>query len=169
MSTQPRFVSKVVGSVAVFSLMVLMSGTRAHAQSMAITNFTTSGNPGGYYDVTDTANLSVSFYNIPAQGGCGYSLVANTYYYSGPYASGTLLQSTRITVKVSTQSLPPGNSTLTQTVNANTPDLLRASEPAGTGSILYYYTLMAGGGCNGWNSSSIAGGPWNPYMFVVHG
>jgi hypothetical protein len=169
MLTQPRFVSKVVGAVAALGLMVLVSGTRAHAQSMAITSFTTSGYPGGYYDVTDTANISVSFYNIPSQGACGYSLVANTYYYSGPYASGTLLQSTKTTVKSYTQGLPPGNSTISQTVNVNTPDLLRASEPAGTGSILYYYTLNAGGGCNSWNGSSIAGGPWSPYMFVVHG
>jgi hypothetical protein len=169
MVSQPRFVSNVVGAAAVLGLMVLMSGTRAHAQSMAITNFTTSGNPGGYYDVTDTANLSVSFYNIPAQGACGYSLVANTYYYSGPYASGTLLQSVKTYVHSYSQGLPPGNSTLTQTVNVNTPDLLRASEPAGTGSIHDYYPLCAGGGCNGWNASSIAGGPWSPYMFVVHG
>jgi hypothetical protein len=67
---------------------------------MAITNFTISAYPGGYYDAWDTVNLSVSFYNVPSQGACGYSVVANASYYSGPYASGTLLKSASTTVLV---------------------------------------------------------------------
>ena len=169
MLSQLRFVPRMVGVVAGLGLMVLMSGAKAHAQSVTITNFSYSGYPGGYDDVTDTINIGASYNNIPSNGGYGYGIVANVWYYSGPYASGTLLLTKQTTVNVHTQSLPPGNSTISQTVYVNTPDLLRASEPAGTQSILYYYTLNAGGGCSGWNSSTIAGGPWSPYMFIVHG
>lgn len=167
MSAQLRSVSRLTG-VAALGLMALLSGTRAHAQSMAITNFTTSGNPGGYYDVTDNVNLTVTFSNIPSQGACGYTIYANTYYYSGPYASGTLLQSVNRSIIGGGQGLPPGNSTLSANLYLNTPSILRASEPAGTQSILYYYTVNAGGGCNGWSGDSIAGGPWIS-TYVVHG
>jgi hypothetical protein len=166
MFAQSRFVSRVIGAGAVLSLMLLISGTKAHAQSVTITNFSYTGYPGGYDDVTDTINLGASFNNIPSNGGYGYGIIANVWYYSGPYASGTLLQSGSRTVYNNGGPLSAGNSTISPTVNVNTPALLRASEPAGTQSILYVYSVQVGGGCNGWSGTATAGGPT---AFVVRG
>jgi hypothetical protein len=166
MLAQTRFVSRMIGASAVLGLMVLMSGTKAHAQSVTVTNFSSSGSPGGYYDVTDTVSLSVSFNNMTSSGGYGYGINANYYYYSGPYASGTLLGSGSRTVYTYSGPLYTGNNNISNTIYVNTPDLLRASEPVGTQSIVYVYSVSGGGGCNGWGGSFSAGGP---NAFVVHG
>ena len=166
MSAHFRFLSRIVGVVAVLGMMVLITGAKAHAQSVTITNFSYSGYPGGYDDVTDTINIGASFSNIPFNGGYGYGIVANVWYYSGPYASGTLLQSGSRAVYNNGGPLSAGNSTISPTVNVNTPALLRASEPAGTQSIVYVYSIQVGGGCNGWSGTATTGGPT---AFVVRG
>lgn len=166
MLAQTRFMSRMVGVAAAVGLTVLMSGAKAHAQSASVTNFSSTGSPSGYYDVTDTVNVGITFSNMPSSGGYGYGIIANYYYYSGAYASGTLLGSGSRGVYSTSGSFYSGTSTISNTVYVNTPDLLRASEPAGTQSILYVYTLQGGGGCNGWSGPFSAGGP---NAFVVHG
>jgi len=166
MPAQLRIVSRMVCIVAAFSLMVLMSQTRAQAQSVNITNFSVTGSPGGYYNVTDTVNLSFIFSNIPANGGYGYGITTSVWYYSGPNLTGSLLQYVPSKLIYNNGgSLVPGNNTFSVSFNSNTPDILRASEPAGTQSFLYVYVVQLGGGCNGWSGSTSAGGP----NFVVHG
>jgi hypothetical protein len=165
MSAQLRLVSKMV-SVAAFSLIVLLPGIKAHAQSVAITNFSATGAPGGYYDVTDTVSLGMTFSSIPYAGGYGYSIDADVMYYSGPNLTGTLLLSTTTELYDNGGPLSPGNSKISANINLNTPATLRASEPAGTQSIFYVYTLDGGGGCMGWSGSATAASL--PY-FVVHG
>ena len=91
MSTQLRFVSKMA-CIAAFGLMVLLSGSKANAQA-SITNLSATGNPGGYNNVSDTVNFNLTFTNVTTSGGYGYGINAYVYYYSGPYATGTLLQS----------------------------------------------------------------------------
>ena len=160
-----RFVSRMVGLAAVLSLMVMMSGTRAHAQSVSITNFNVSWSPGGYYDVTDTINVGLEYDGIVYSGGYGYAIMAYVYYYSGANGTGTLLQSTSTSLYNSSGPLHAGNNYITGTINLNTPDILRASEPAGTQSFRYVYVIHAGGGCYGWSGNTQAGGQNN----LVHG
>ena len=166
MLAQPRFMSRMVGVVAAVGLTVLLSGAKAHAQSAAVTNFSATGSPGGYYDVTDTVNVGITFNNMPSSGSFGYGILANYYYYSGAYAGGTLLGSGTRGVYSGNGAFYAGTSTISNTVYVNTPDLLRASEPAGTQSILYVYSLQGGGGCNGWSGPLSAG---SSNAFLVHG
>jgi hypothetical protein len=165
MLTQLRFLSKMAGIVAVFGLMALMSGTRAQAQSMSITDFSYTGSPGGYYDVTDTVHVGLEIDGNPYSGGYGYSILAYTYYYSGANGSGTLLQTTTTTLYSHSAPIGPGNTYVSDYVNLNTPDILRASEPAGTQSFRYVYILQAGGGGYNWSRQLTTGGPTN----LVHG
>jgi len=165
MSTQLRFVSRTVCTAA-FGLMALMSGVKAHAASVAFTSFSTTGSPGGYYDVTDTINLGAVFNSIPSTGGYGDQIYANVFYYSGPYASGTLLQSGANVVYSNGGSLTLGTNNISANVNLNTPAILRASEPAGTQSIFYIYHVAGGGGGNGWSGSFST---YTSPNFLVHG
>jgi len=146
--------------------MALMSGVKAHATSVAFTSFSTTGSPGGYYDVTDTINLGAVFNSIPSTGGYGDQIYANVFYYSGPYASGTLLQSGANVVYSNGGSLTLGTNNISANVNLNTPAILRASEPAGTQSILYVYSAVVGGGCMGWSGSATAS---DGKTYLVHG
>jgi hypothetical protein len=166
MLVQPRFVSRMIGVAAAVGLTVLMSGVKAQASSASVTTFSYTGSPSGYYDVTDTVNVGITFYYMASSGSYGYGIIANYYYYSGPYASGTLLGSGSRGVYSSNGAFYSGTSTISNTVYVNTPDLLRASEPAGTQSILYVYSLQGGGGCYGWSGPFSAGGST---AFVVHG
>jgi hypothetical protein len=165
MSAHFRFLSQMVGLAAVLSLMVMMAGTRAQAQSMAITDFSYTGSPGGYYDVTDTVHVGLEFDNIAYSGGYGYTILAYTYYYAGANGSGTLLQTTTTSLYSHSAPLTPGNNYISDYVNLNTPDILRASEPAGTQSFRYVYILQAGGGGPYWSRQATTGGPTN----LVHG
>ncbi|MCW3062028.1 MAG: hypothetical protein JWQ02_3849 [Capsulimonas sp.] len=165
MSTQLRFASRMA-CIAAFGLMALMSGAKAHAQSLTVTSFSATGSPGGYNDVSDTVNFGASFNNIPSIGGYGYAITTDVMYYSGPYLSGTLLQSTSKLVYNSSGSLSPGNNNISANFAVNTPAILRASEPAGTQSIFYIYHVQVSGGCNGWGDSFST--YCTPY-FIVHG
>jgi hypothetical protein len=165
MTAQFRFLSRMVCLLA-FGLMALMWGAKAHAQSVAITSYNVTGSPGEYYNVTDTVSVAATFSNIPSSGGYGCNINANVYYYSGPYASGTLLQSTTKTLYGTGAPLAVGNTNVSVNVNLDTPNILRASKPVGTQSILYVYSVQVGGGCNGWSGTAMAGGP---NAFVVHG
>jgi hypothetical protein len=165
MTAQLRSFSRMVCILA-FGLMALMSGTKAHAQSVAITSYNVTASPGGYYNVTDTVSVGATFSNLPYSGGYSCNIIANVYYYSGPYASGTLLQSTTKFLYGTGGPLAAGNSNVSVNTNLDTPCILRASEPVGTQSILYVYTVQLGGGCNGWSGTATTGGP---NAFVVHG
>lgn len=165
MSAQLRLVSRMVCVVA-FGLMVMMSGIKAHAQSVTLTNFSATGSPGGYYDVTDTVSLGITFNSIPSAGGYGYGIIADVYYYSGPNLSGTLLLSTSNVLYNFSAPLAAGNSNVSANYNFNTPAILRSSEPAGTQSFLYIYDIQGGAGCYGWSGSF---GAYSTPYFIVHG
>jgi len=167
MPVQLRIVSRMVCIIAAFSLMVLMSQTKAQAQSVNITNFSVTGTPGGYYNVTDTVNLSFTFNGIASSGGgYGYGITVAVWYYSGPNLTGTLLQYVPSKLVYNNGgSLVPGTNNISVNFNSNTPAMLRASEPSGTQSFLYVYMVQLGGGCYGWSGSASGGGP----NFVVYG
>ena len=174
MSTQLCFGSKMVGILA-FGLMAVLSGSKAHAQSVALTSFgaigyhpgSNTGQPGGWYDdVSDKVNLNIAFNNIPSIGNFGYGITVDIMYYSGPYASGTLLLSTTKSVYNTGGPISPGNSNVSLNMNFNTPAILRASEPAGTQSIFYIYHVAGGGGGNGWSGSFST---YTSPNFLVHG
>jgi hypothetical protein len=157
MSAQLRFVSRMVCILA-FGLMMLMQGTKAHAQA-SITNLSVTGHPGGYDNTSDTVNFNLTFNNVTTSGGYGYGIVANVYYYSGPYASGTLLQSTSKTLYTTSGNLYVGTNNIWANVTLNTPSILRAVEPAGTQSFVYVYVIQAGGGWRDWGGNITANGP----------
>jgi len=152
--------------VVAVGLMVMMSGIKAHAQSVTLTSFSVTGSPGGYNDVTDAVSFGIAFNNIPSAGGCGYAILTDVQYYSGANLSGSLLQSTTQAIYSTGGPLPAGNSNISATLYLNTPAILRASEPVGTQSFLYIYHISGGGGCNGWNGNFAA--YCMPY-FIVHG
>jgi len=164
MPAQFRLVSRMAYVVA-FGLMVMMSGIKAHAQSVTLTSFSATGSPGGYYNVTDTVNLGIAI-SLPSSGGYGYEIFTDVQYYSGPNLSGTMLLSTTNSMYGYTTSLPSGSSNKSATLYFNTPAILRASEPAGTQSFLYVYHISGGAGCNSWNGTFAA--YTTPY-FIVHG
>ena len=165
MSDQLRLVSRMV-CVAAFSLIAMMSGIKAHAQSVTLISFSATGSPGGYNDVTDTVSLGLAFSNIPSNGSYGYGIIAEVYYYSGPNLTGTPLLSTEEELYSNGGPLSSGNSNKSATFSLNTPAILRASEPAGTQSFLYVYVIDGGAGCYDWSGSF--GGDSMPY-FIVHG
>jgi hypothetical protein len=178
MSAQLRFASRMICLLA-FGLIALMSGVKAHAQSVTLTSFGAEGyhydaatgltthQPGGWYDdVDDKVNLNIAFNSIPSTGSFGYGVTVDVMYYSGPYASGTLLQSTTKLVYSTGGQIYPGNSNVSLNMFFNTPSNLRASEPAGTQSIIYIYHISGGAGGNGWSGNfSTYTGP----NFLVHG
>ncbi|MEO7719583.1 MAG: hypothetical protein ABIY70_25550 [Capsulimonas sp.] len=87
-------------------------------------------------------------------------------YYSGPYLSGTLLQSTTKLVYSTGGTISSGTSNVPLNMFFNTLGSLRASEPAGTQSIFYIYHVQGGGGGTGWSGS------FSTYCspnFMVHG
>jgi hypothetical protein len=174
MSATLRFAPKIVG-VAVFGLMAMMSGARAHAQSQSITipNFSVSGSPGGYNDVTDTLNFGIEFDGVVYGGSYEYTVLAVTTYYAGANGAGTVLGNTNVSLYSSPSiGVHSGNNYNAYTLNFNTPGTLRASEPAGTQSIRYQYVIYAGGGCGlyygsnqSWSGGTNSAGPTN----IVHG
>jgi len=183
MSTQLRFVSRMV-CLLVFGLMALMSGPKAHAQSVTLTSFGAEGyhyewdtatqtyvlkhQPGGWYDDIDSdkVNLNIAFNNIPSTGHFGYGVTVDVMYYSGPYLSGTLLQSTTKLVYSTGGTISPGNSNMSLNSFFDTLTNVRASKPAGTQSIFYIYHVQGSGGGTGWSGSfSTYTGP----NFMVHG
>src|SRR5665213_4035029 len=123
MPAQFRLVSRMAYVVA-FGLMVMMSGIKAHAQSVTLTSFTATGSPGGYYNVTDTVNLGIAI-SLPSSGGYGYEIFTDVQYYSGPNLSGTMLLSTTNSMYGYTTSLPSGSSNKSATLYFNTPAILR--------------------------------------------
>jgi hypothetical protein len=170
MLAQFRFVPRIIATIAIFGAMMVMSGTKSHAQSLSIKNLYASGSPGGYNDVTDTVNFGIEFDGVVYGGGYSYTVVAVAYYYSGANGTGTILQNTGTQLYNYTGgTVYNGNNYIPYSLNFNTPDILRASEPAGTQSIRYFYLVHTDGGCyNGyttWNGQATATGPYN----LVHG
>ncbi|MEO7719930.1 MAG: hypothetical protein ABIY70_27305 [Capsulimonas sp.] len=158
MSTQLRFVSRTACIVG-FGLMALMSGAKAQAQGVTLTAFGATASPGGYDHQTDTVNVNIAF-NASSTGSYGYGITTDVLYYSGPYASGTLLQSTTKFVYSAGGPVSYGVSNASLNMDFNTPASLRASEPAGTQSFIYVYHISGGGGGTGWGGMfSTYGGP----------
>jgi hypothetical protein len=163
MTAQLRFFSRMVCLLA-FGLMALMSGPKAHAQA-SITNLSATGHPGGYDNVSDTVNFNLTFSYVSTNGGYNYSINAYAMYYSGPNATGTLLQTTSTQLYSTSGPLYPGTDNIWANVNLNTPAIFRAMEPAGTQSFRYVYVVQANGGWRDWSGSVTNGGP----TCVVHG
>ncbi|MEO7719582.1 MAG: hypothetical protein ABIY70_25545 [Capsulimonas sp.] len=164
MKTQLRFASRMACIVA-FGLVALMAGAKAHAQSATITNLSATGQPGGYDNVSDTVNFNLTFTWVSTYGGYNYSINAYAMYYSGPNATGTLLQTTSAQLYSTSGPLYPGSNNIWANVNLNTPAIFRAMEPVGTQSFRYVYVVQASGGWRDWSGSVTNGGP----NCVVHG
>lgn len=170
MSGKLRILSKLIGGAVALGLMVLVSGSSARAESFSIPYLYATGSPAGYNDVTDTINFAVEFDDVHYGGGYSGELFAVVSYYSGANGTGAVLGSSQVGIyAIPNTNVGPGNHTNSYTTTSNTPALLRASEPAGTQSIVYQYVVYAGGGYGiqygTVNVSANRAGP----IFTVHG